>query len=242
VSNTRWKFAILFWLSVAFSNAWAVESSSVLVVGSKPDHPHGSHMYEFDGKLLAYCLSKHKDVDAECIASWPPTDKQLDSARSIVFYSNPAGSVLLLPEHQKRFDSLMQRKIGVVAIHWGTGVGYDKVSNPPEHRELFKSWLGGWFRKPPCDIKVGEAKLRMVADNHPIGRGWTDSVIRDEFYLNPVLHERAKPLLQVKVDDNEQVVGWTFERAGQGRSVGRLGLRWDTSITILCAMIFVACW
>lgn len=201
--------------------ASADEVASILIVGSKPDHPYGSHMYEFEGKLLAHCLSKHMEVAAEFVSSWPPTDEQLESARSIVFYSSPAGSVLLLPEHQKRFDSLMQKKVGFVALHWGTGIGYDQVSNPPEHRELFKSWLGGLFRRPPCDIKVDEAKLRMVAEDHPVGRGWTDSVIRDEFYLNPVLHEEAKPLLQVKVDDKEQVVGWTFERAGQGgRSVG----------------------
>lgn len=214
---------LVFHTFTVLSFAWGTASAdtSILVVGSKPDHPYGSHMYEFEGKLLAQCLSKQDGVYAEYVASWPPTKQQLENAKAFVFYSNPAGSVLLQPAHRSQFDQFMKADVGFVAIHWATGVGYDKISDTQQLRDQFRGWLGGWFRRPPCDIKVDEAKLRMVAKDHPIGRGWSNSVIRDEFYLNPVLHDRAKPLLTVNVDDKDQIVGWTFEREGQGgRSVG----------------------
>ena len=209
------------WLLLVISPVAAVaEEAHVLLVGSRPDHPYASHMYEFECQLLVKCLVKNEGVTAEYVPVWPPKEEQLAEADAIVFYSSPAGSVLLKDEHRAQFAQLMKRKVGFVAIHWGTGVGYDKISESQAHRDLFKSWLGGWFRRPPCDIKTTRADLRLVEKDHPIGRGWDEWGIHDEFYLNPVLHSDTKPLLEVTVDDIKHVVGWTFERPEGGRSVG----------------------
>lgn len=190
----------------------------VLLIGAKPDHPFGSHMYEFECKLLQKCLQQNQ-VTAHYVPQWPPTAEQLQSASAIVFYSSPAGSFLLGAAEITKSQAIMEGDVGFVAIHWGTGVGYGKESDPPENRNLFQGWLGGWFRRPPCGIKVGEAEVSVLDAEHPITRGWKGFRIRDEFYLNPVLHERAKPLLEVDVNDARHVVGWTFQR-GAGRSVG----------------------
>ena len=198
----------------------ASDETHVLLIGAEPDHPYATHMYEFECQLLGKCLAKNEGVVAKYVAKWPPTAEQLNNVDAVAFYSSPSGSVVLKDQHRDRFASLMQRKVGFVAIHWGTGVGYDTVSESQHHRDLFLSWLGGWFRRPPCDIKVGRAQLELVDAQHAIGRGWKAWEIRDEFYLNPVLHKRAQPLLQVKVDGEDQVVGWTFLREQQGRSVG----------------------
>jgi hypothetical protein len=80
--------------------------------------------------------------------------------------------------------------------------------------------LGGWFRRPPGDVQIGETDLHLVDATHPIVRGWQPSKTRDEFYLNPILHPRAQPLLQVQVDQQTHTVAWTFERQDGGRSVG----------------------
>lgn len=209
--------ALVFFL---VSSVLIADDAKVLVVGSKPDHPFGTHMYEFDSKLLVTCLNKNAGVSASYVPSWPPTEEQIASAKAFVFYSSPTGSVLLTDQHRERFTKLMQGDIGFVAIHWGTGVGYDKVSETQAHRDLFKNWLGGWFRRPPCDITTTRTDLFVMNEGHPIARGWLPWKIHDEFYLNPVLHEKTKSLLEVEVNDKRHVVGWTFERAGQGRSVG----------------------
>lgn len=202
-----------------FCSVCVFADAKVILVGSKPDHPYATHMYEFDCKLLVTCLKKNKGIEATFVRNWPPTDKLLAETNAIVFYSSPSGSVLLAPKHRKQFAMLLERGVGFVAIHWGTGVGYGALSEPQESRDLFQGWLGGWFRRPPSDIHIGRSDLKLVDRDHPIGRGWTVWNIHDEFYLNPVLHKNARPLLKVDVDGKEHVVGWTFDR-GPGRSVG----------------------
>ena len=206
---------LLVWSSVTYA-----DDALVLLVGSKPDHPYASHMYEFECRLLATCVSKNEGVSAQIVPAWPPTEEQLKSAGSVVFYSAPAGSVLLDNAHRDRFAQLMKRGVGFVAIHWGTGVGYDKVSEPQSHRDQFKNWLGGWFRRPPCGIQTTRTDLKVVNKHHPIARGWEEWKIHDEFYLDPVLHKRAKPLLQVTLASKPHTVGWTLQREDAGRSVG----------------------
>jgi len=197
------------------------DPTKILLVGAKLDHPYASHMYEFECSLLAKALRNTPGVEAITIPAWPPADLEaLGDVRAIVFYASPVGHVVLSPTNRERFVGLMKNKVGMVAIHWATGVGYDKAADSEELRDEYKSILGGWFRRPPCDVIVGQAHLRQVAAGHPIYNGWREWEIRDEFYLNPVLHEQAAPLLEVTVDDKKHVVGWTFERANSGRSVG----------------------
>ena len=114
----------------------------------------------------------------------------------------------------------MADHVGFVAIHWATGVGYSKRAEDPTLRTEYLDTLGGWFRRPPCGVQIGRSELHRTNERHPICRGWQGWRIHDEFYLNPVLHDRAKPLLEVNVDGQRQVVGWTFHRASGGRSVG----------------------
>lgn len=213
------KNAVLVVLVCCSSISFA-EDRQILMVGSKPDHPFATHMYEHECKLLVACLNHNHGVSARYVAEWPPSDQQLESVDAIVFYSSPAGSVLLKQPNRARFDKLMRDGVGFVAIHWATGVGYDKISEGQPERDQFKSWLGGWFRRPPCDIAIDRTDLRVIDRRHPISRGWEEWKIHDEFYLDPVLHENAKPLLAITLRGQEHVVGWTFERRDEGRSVG----------------------
>ena len=192
----------------------------VLLVSSEPDHPHATHMYAFECDLLASCLNQHEGVKAEHVRGWPPRSTQLAAAKTVVFYSNPAGSVLLQDAYRDAFDQRIKAGVGFVAIHWGTGVGYDKISEPAVHRELFKRWLGGWFRRPPCGIAITRTDLLVPNEQHPICNGWQPWKIHDEFYLDPVLHPRSEPLLKVAVNEKEHTVGWTLRREDGGRSVG----------------------
>ena len=207
-------------LMVLISVTVFADDKHVLLVGAKPDHPFGTHMYAFDCQVLAKCLGQNEGVRAEFVATWPPEKEALKRANCVVFYSNPSGSVLLDPQHQDAFAALMTTDTGFVAIHWGTGVGYGKVSDSERQRDLFKGWLGGWFRRPPCGIRTDRCPMTTLIPEHPIARGWQDWRIHDEFYLDPILHKNATPFLAVDVQGAQNVVGWTFRRAGGGRSVG----------------------
>jgi type 1 glutamine amidotransferase len=82
--------------------------------------------------------------------------------------------------------------------------------------------LGGWFNRAHSGLSTGKSWLSKAETKHPICNGWKEWEIHDEFYLNLRFHRDAKPLLKVKVDGDDQVVGWTFERpkSNGGRSFG----------------------
>jgi type 1 glutamine amidotransferase len=204
------------------SSALAGPAAKILLVATPPDHPWAAHMYEFDCHVLAKCLRQTKGVEAEVVVGWPADSRRLNDVSSLVFYSRPAGEIVLHPGHRERFMTLMDRGVGFVAIHWGTGVGYTPLADDPDVRDTYKNVLGGWFRRPPCGIKITKAMLHQKAADHPLCRGWSGYEIHDEFYLNPVLHERARPILQVSIGGTDQTVAWSHERSGteRGRSIG----------------------
>ena len=221
VRRATWVVVCLGGISFG-GTAAAAGAAKILLIGTPPDHPWASHMYEFDCNVLAKCLQQTAGVEATVHIGWPVDSRQLEAVDALVLYSRPAGEILLHPDHRQRFLTLMDRGAGMVAIHWATGVGYTPLADQPEVRDAYQNLLGGWFRKPPCDIRIASARLRQIAVEHPLCFGWSDFEIHDEFYLNPVLHPRARPVLQVQIDGQDQTVAWSFERAGasQGRSVG----------------------
>ncbi len=137
-------------------------------------------MYAFECALLRRCLENQEGVNATYVEHWPPRGA-LGNSRVHRLLFKSGGQHVLAEPHREQFDALMRKGVGFVAIHWGTCVGYDKVSEAATQRDIFKSWLGGWFRRPPCDIKIGQAVLRQIDPSHPINRGWTGWNIRDEF-------------------------------------------------------------
>ena len=192
----------------------------ILIITSELDHPYGSHMYEFDSQLLASCLSKHRGVEVKVRKGFPEDEKELQGIDAIVFFSKPAGEVVLDPKNHEKFARLMKTGAGFVAIHWGTGVGYSKRAELPETRDAYKNILGGWFARPPCGVSIGESRLEQLDRRHPISRGWWDFDLRAEYYTDVILHDHAQPLISAKVDGKDQVLAWTFQRADGGRSFG----------------------
>lgn len=194
----------------------------ILLIGTKPDHPYRSHMYMFECQLLARCLRENMDVEPVVSENWPADPRLFDGVRSIVFYSRPAGAIVLAAPNRARFQQLMDSGVGYVAIHWATGVGYSMQPQDQPQRQAYLNVLGGWFRRPPGGISITTARLVQTDPQHPICRGWTSREVHDEFYLDPVLHEKAHPILQVNVEGKDQEVGWIFERPDShgGRSFG----------------------
>jgi len=192
----------------------------ILFITSEPDHRHGSHMYEFDSQLLANCLEQHRGVEVTVRKGFPEDEKELQGLAAIVFFSKPAGEIVLDPKNHEKFSRLMQSGAGFVAIHWGTGVGYSKLGQLAETKNAYKNILGGWFSRPPCGVTIGMSRLEQHNKRHPIHRGWWGFELRDEYYTDIIFHDDAQPLISVNVDGKDQVVAWTFERGDGGRSFG----------------------
>jgi type 1 glutamine amidotransferase len=187
----------------------------ILLIASAPDHPWASHMYEHECKLLAKCLENTPGVNTETSLGWPSDPKQTEDIKAIVFYCKHAGDILLDEARRAQCERILKNGAGLTAIHWSTGAD---VKFGPAYLNL----LGGWFNRAHSGLKTGDAWLTKADPKHPIGNGWKEWLIHDEFYLDLRFHEDAKPLLTVKVDDREQIVGWTIERldSNGGRSFG----------------------
>ena len=188
-------------------------ASRILLVASEPDHPWASHMYEHECKLLGRCLENTRGVQSMRSLGWPKDAKQLEDVKAIVFYCKHAGDILLDPAHREQCLRLLNNGAGLTAIHWSTGAD---ERYGPEYLEL----LGGWFNRAHSGLSTGNSWLTQTDRKHPITRGWKEWEIHDEFYLNLRFAKQTKPLLTVKVDGIDQVVGWTLERSGGGRSFG----------------------
>jgi type 1 glutamine amidotransferase len=215
------KSLLVIILTVRYGSSAEPAKTRIVLVGTKPDHPYASHMYEFECQLLAKCLVQTPGVEAVTARGWPDNDV-LQNARSVVFYSSPAGEIVLAPPARDSFRRLMSNGVGFVAIHWATGVGYSRLADEPGLRDEYLATLGGWFRRPPCDVKIGTSRVVKIDPQHAVCRGWSEFELRDEFYLDLVFHERMHPILKVDVDQRQQVVAWSFERSNSngGRSFG----------------------
>lgn len=190
----------------------------IVLIPTKLDHPWATHMYRNGCELLAACLNNHPNVEAVVSPDddWPADPAVLDGVDSIVFYSRPAADLLLNEQRHDEVKRLMDSGVGLVAIHWSTGTTDDKYG--PD----FLNLLGGWFSFAHSGLKVDRLPLQQVKPESPVCTGWDPFTLRDEFYLNLKFHERAEPVLQVKVDDVDQTVAWTYQRDGEhdGRSFG----------------------
>jgi type 1 glutamine amidotransferase len=199
--------------AIAFCQETA--KTKIVLVGTEPDHPWASHMYLHECRMLAQCLRQTRGVEPLVVQDWPQDAAALDEVKSIVYYSRPAGDIVLAQKHREAFEKLMARGVGYVAIHWATAA-------ETERGEAYQNVLGGWFNFGHAALNVTTAPLEQLVPEHPICRGWKPYPLHDEFYLNLKFHPRARPILKVRLDGKDQTVAWAFEREAQqgGRSFG----------------------
>jgi len=193
----------------------AAEPVKILLVSTKLDHPPASHMYAFECDLLARCLGQTPGVEIIRAEDWPKDEKVLEGVKSIVYYSRPAGDIVLSPKHRETFRKMMDAGVGYVAIHWATAAEKNVGQE-------YLGILGGWFHFEHAGLKVEKLPLVQIDPEHPICRGWKSYPLHEEYYLNLKFHPDAKPVLKAVVDGKDQIVAWTMERKGPkgGRSFG----------------------
>jgi type 1 glutamine amidotransferase len=190
----------------------------IVLIGKQPDHPHGSHMYLHTCGVLAKCLKSTPGIETVVSDGWPKDPQVLEGVRCLVVYTSPAAELLIDSPHAEALDKAMRAGTGLVTLHWASSVrqaNYDRLG------PRWTSYLGGtWISN--VGLGGGKSPLVRLVPEHPICRGWESFEIEDEYYLKPVVTEKAVPLLQVRDPKSgaDVIVGWSFERAGGGRSFG----------------------
>lgn len=209
-------FAALF-LGVFLPPARANDDvTKIVLIGHDRDHPFGSHMYLHECRLLAKCLEQTPRVETVISNLWPREAHVLEGVDALVFYSSPAGDLLLKGPHRAEAERLLAEGVGYAAIHWATGARGEELG------ERYLRVLGGWFDTSFGGLDVSRTRLLQIAPEHPVCRGWDEYEIRDEFYLNTRFMPQTKPILKVQAAGREQVVAWSYVRPDSdgGRSFG----------------------
>lgn len=190
----------------------------VLLAWTAPDHPYATHMYEFECHLLAKLLNQNGvDAIVSPDGEWPKDENLFEGLASIVYYSKPAGDIVLSDAHAPKFRALMKQGVGFAAVHWGTCAWADA------YEKEYESILGGVFHPPRSGPKMGTSKLVQAAPESPVCHGWKEYELHDEFYMGMTFLERTTRVLKVNVEGVEETVAWTYERpdeSGGGRSFG----------------------
>ena len=187
--------------------------AKILLIGKKPDHPWGTHMYMHTSAMLAKCLQNTKGIETVVAEGWPEDTSVLEGVKTIVVYSSPAAEFLLDGPGSSELDKMMRNGVGLVTIHWASSV-YEK--NLDRLGDRWISYMGGvWVTN--YGLSTDKSLLKQLDPKHPICRGWKEYELHDEYYLNPTI-QGATPLLQVTTKGQNVVVGWAYERPGNGRA------------------------
>lgn len=206
----------------------------VLIGGSTPHNP-GVHESRNGVRRIAALLESAPAVTAKFSIraypdGWPPDPKALDGAATVLWYFDGLEHHPLRdPARRAQFAKLMQRGVGLVALHQASTL-------LPGDREVgLVEWLGG-VRHGMIDRTV--ETVALTPTRHPVARGVKPFAYRDEFYptllyaprgvtpvLTGMLHLEAAPQLP----PTRRTVAWAFARPGGGRAVGMTGVHYLTA-------------
>ncbi|MEQ1827832.1 MAG: PVC-type heme-binding CxxCH protein [Pirellula sp.] len=218
-------------------------TKNIVFIAGGRSHDFGSHEHYAGSRILAEAIQKtDPNAKVDVIQNgWPKDDSMLDTADSIVIYSDGGGGHPSLP-HLERLRKQMDRGVGFVCIHYAVEVPKDRGG--PE----FLSWLGGYFETNWSVNPHWDAKFESLP-KHPITSGVKPFQARDEWYFHmrfpddmkgvtPILSavppastmDRAdglhsgNPTVRKEVArGDKQHVAWATERPNGGRSFGFTG-------------------
>jgi len=210
----------------------AEDTKKILLLGTKRDHPPGTHEYMAGLDVLAKCLNDIPGLDVSIHKAdepWPEGPELLKEADGIVM-SLGEGSrwEQLDPERYRALRALADRGGAIVGLHWAIGGKDGKYI--PGHLALMGGCHGGEDRK----YIFTEADLNVALPRHPITAGIDDLRLKDEFYyrLKFATTGTVTPVMQAVIDGQPETVAWAFERPDGGRSFGFSGMHYHDNWSI----------
>jgi putative membrane-bound dehydrogenase-like protein len=227
------------WVSAAEPNA----PKRVVFIAGGPSHDFGSHEHYAGCRVLADTLKRTvPGIECEVLRNgWPADDGVLDTADTIVIYSDGGGGHPSLA-HLDRLKTQMERGAGLVCLHYAVEVPKDRGG--PQ----FVDWLGGYFETHWSVNPHWTARFAELP-KHPITTGVKPFETRDEWYFHmrfrkdmqgvtPILsavapastmdrpdgpHSGNPDVRKAVAQSQPQHVAWATERPNGGRSFGYTG-------------------
>ena len=208
----------------------AEEPKQLLLLAQGPDgHPVSTHEYVAGQQILAKLLRdvpQLKITVAHADGDWTAGPALLDKAdHCVLFVSEGAKWVNADPSRREALRRLAGRKGGLSVLHWGMGTR--DAANIDPFVQLFGACHGGPDRK----YKVLETKCTPAAD-HPATKGLEPFELKDEFYYalkRDPANKTLQPLLSARIDGQDELVAWAWERPDGGRSFGFSGLHFHAN-------------
>ncbi len=230
--------------AAAATPAFAAEGKTkVLFIAGSPSHAPGDHEHRAGCMLLANKLEEGlPQVDAEVTYyGWPKDEKLFDGVSAVVMYCD-GGAGHYVNQHLDFTQSLMDKGVGLVCVHYGVEVESDAS------RQKFLQWIGGYFEKNWSVNPHWDATFDKLP-KHPITQGVTPFTINDEWYyhmrfpegmknVTPILTAMPGPDTLTRPDGphsgnphvreaiakgEPQHVAWAIERPDGGRGFGFTG-------------------
>lgn len=168
-------------LSVATAGAFAAEKQKVVLVAGKPSHPPRMHEFNAGVQLLANCLNRGSEVEAQFVLSgWPQDESVFEGADAVIFFMDGGGRHEVVQEEGRRLklvNDWASRGVGLGFMHYGVEVLADQAG------EQFKRWIGGHYEHMHSCNPIWEPNFASFAD-HPVTRGVQPFQIKDEWYFN----------------------------------------------------------
>lgn len=234
-------------LIAAFASAVIAASAAdkkIVLVAGNPSHGPGEHEHRAGCLLLAKCLQQNSGFTTVVVSNgWPKDEKIFEGADAVVVYADGGGGhPFAKPDRLKTLAALMDKGVGMGAIHYGVEV--EKNKGGPE----FLEWIGGYF-ETYWSVNPHWTANYTNLPSHPVTRGVQSFSTRDEWYyhmrfregmkgVTPILSAvppdatRGKPGANSTHGGNPEVqkhmgepehTMWTAERANGGRGFGVTG-------------------
>ena len=216
--------------------------AKILFLAGTDSHWPGSHEHKAGSELLSATLRLRQPgfETVNVYGGWPEDESLFEDVDAIVLYCD-GGESHLINGHLRKFEDLVQRGVGVVALHYCVEVPKDSPG-----AAAMLSAIGGYFETWWSVNPHWLAHYTNLPD-HPIARGVEPFSLEDEWYFNmrfidkgvtPILSAKA-PLAtmergngphsgndsvrQLIEEGVPQTTAWAYERPGGGRGFGYTG-------------------
>ena len=248
--NSKIKLAaciISLFLLMAFHLKAQDSKTRILIITERYDHfinqydmssaAEPGHMYEDGARVLKKCLEQTAGVEVMLSNTWPGNrGVQLEMKKDldvIVLYGDP-GPTTLLVDYKPEVMELINKGVGIVAIHWSTGITVGNWVRLGRVDDGWKDQIIPWLNIMGGLGGIGfnettTSTIEKMDSSNPIQRGVQPFELREEYFVNPTILSFAEPLFDVKLRLGEQekrsIVAWAYQRMNgrqntNGRSFG----------------------
>jgi type 1 glutamine amidotransferase len=189
----------------------------------------GHHDYLAGCALAAFLLQQTSGVSVAAVRDgWPEDDGVFEGVRSLVFYTGGMDKHAFLksPERIERIQRLIDDEVGIVMLH-------QAVRYPREFAEQATTWIGG-VHVPDKSGRGHWRTQHLTFPAHPVTRGVQPWKIKDGWLNEIQFVDRMRGITPLLWSSREHrgsneggtadVVAWTYDRPGGGRSFCFTGL------------------